>query len=434
VLPNPDIEATMTDYRKLWTELGLDLEAHDQLMESQEALHARTHLSQKNRPRAMALFDQAFHASHAERVAELWEHRKKGGKAIGTFCIYVPDEIALAVGVVPIPLCGGSDWPVSYADKMLPRDICPIIRSTFGMALSGTCPYGPLKDFIVGETTCDAKKKTWDLFGFKIMEVPQKKNDIDRDLWRREVHAFKDMMEELSGKEVTRENLAPAVRLVNRKRRALQRINAFRKMDEPPLSGLDALLVSQVALNMDTQEFGSAAEELADELQERAERGISAYENTPPAKRIMIAGTPSPMGNAKVQHIVETSGLRIVVDESCTGERYFRDLVDEEASALEDMLESIADRYFSIDCSCFSPNTERLDNVRGLVEEYRVDGVIHNILQYCHGYNIEAKAIDNTLKDKGIPSLKIVTDYSQEDAGQIRTRVEAFAELLDERE
>jgi benzoyl-CoA reductase/2-hydroxyglutaryl-CoA dehydratase subunit BcrC/BadD/HgdB len=316
---------------------------------------------------------------------------------------------------------------------MLPRDICPIIRSTFGMAFSGTCPYSPLMDFIVGETTCDAKKKTWDLLGFKVMEVPQKKNDIDRDLWRKEVYAFKDMMEELSGEEVTMENLAPAVLLVNRKRKALQRINAFRKLEEPPISGLDALLVSQVVLNMDTGKFVSAAEELAEELQDRAARGISAYQNTSPAKRVMIAGTPSPLGYAKVQHIVETAGLRIVVDESCTGERFFRHLVDESPSRLPDMLDAIADRYFTIDCSCFSPNTERLDNIKELLAAYRVDGVIHNILQYCHGYNIEAKAVDNILKDKGIPSLKIVTDYSQEDAGQIRTRVEAFAELLDER-
>ncbi len=410
----------------------MDLEAHDQLMESQDNLFAKIHLSQENRPRAMALFDQAFHASHTERVAELWEHRKKGGKAIGTFCIYVPDEIALAVGVVPIPLCGGSDWPVSYADKMLPRDICPIIRSTFGMAFSDTCPYGPLKDFIVGETTCDAKKKTWDLFGFKVMEVPQKKNDIDRKLWRKEVIAFKDMMEELSGKAVTMDNLAPAVRLVNRKRQALQRINEFRKLEEPPISGLDALLVSQVVLNMDTGRFVTAAEELAEELQDRAAHGISAYQ-TAPAKRVMIAGTPSPMGYAKVQHIVENAGLRIVVDESCTGERFYRDLVDESPGRLEDMFNAIADRYFTIDCSCFSPNTERLNNIQELLAAYRVDGVIHNILQYCHGYNIEAGAVDNILKEKGIPSLKIVTDYSQEDAGQIRTRVEAFAELLDER-
>lgn len=424
----------MTDHRNLWKELGLDLERHDQLIASQARLFRRTFPAQKNRPRAMDLFDHAFHASHGERVAELWEHRRQGGKAVGTFCIYVPDEIALAVDVIPIPLCGGSDWPVSYADTMLPRDICPIIRSTFGMAFSGTCPYGKLKDFIVGETTCDAKKKTWDLFGFEIMEVPQKKNDIDRELWLREVRAFRDMMEELSGRRVTAENLGPAIKLVNTKRRLLQRINEFRKLDEPPISGLDALLVSQMVLNMDTRRFNEDAGELTEELQERADRGISAYADIPPAKRIMVAGTPSPMGNAKVHHILESSGLRIVADESCTGTRFFRDLVDETPSDLDGQIEAIADRYFTIDCSCFSPNTERLDNIKQMAEEFRVEGVVQNILQYCHGYNIEAKAVENTLKTLDIPSLKIVTDYSQEDTGQIRTRVEAFAELLGERE
>ncbi len=423
----------MTDFHKLWTELGVDIELHDQLIASLHELHEKTHLSQKNRPHAMSLFDQAFHASHGARVAELWERRRQGGKAIGTFCIYVPDEIALAVDVVPIPLCGGSDWPVSYADKMLPRDICPILRSTFGMVFSGTCPYGPLKDFIVGETTCDAKKKTWDLFGFKVMEVPQKKKDIDRELWLREVLAFTKMMEELSGKRVTAENLGPAIKLMNRKRRALQRINDFRKLEEPPISGLDALLVSQVALNMDTERFVRDAEELGDELQQRADTGLSAYQGLNPGKRILMAGTPAPLGNAKVHYLAECSGLRIVADESCTGSRYFRDTVDETPSDRGGKIAAIADRYFSIDCSCFSPNTERLENIRMLAKEFRVQGVIQNILQYCHGYNIEAKAVEKALRVQGIPSLKIVTDYSPEDSGQIRTRIEAFAELLDER-
>ncbi len=343
----------MTDYRKMWTELGLDLEAHDQLMESQDKLFAKTHLSQKNRPRAMALFDQGFHASHAGRVAELWEHRKQGGKAIGTFCIYVPDEIALAVGVVPIPLCGGSDWPVSYADKVLPRDICPIIRSTFGMALSGTCPHGPLKDLIVGETTCDAKKKTWDLFGFKIMEVPQKKNDIDRELWRKEVGAFKDMMEELSGKNVSMENLAPAVRLVNRKRRALQRINEFRKLDSPPISGLDALLA--------------------------------------------IPGHPE-HGHGRVR------GGSGGADRRAGGTRRSGDL--------------------------------RLPGrLTGQTRHDRRDALSHGQRQGpTHRGDSRVADRGGRVVHRGIPSLKIVTDYSQEDTGQIRTRVEAFAELLDDQE
>jgi benzoyl-CoA reductase/2-hydroxyglutaryl-CoA dehydratase subunit BcrC/BadD/HgdB len=418
----------MPNIRSIWQELGVNLELHDELLADIDQHHRKTHLSQKNRPRAMERFDHALHASHAERVAEIYEYRKRGGKSIGTFCIYVPDEIALAADVLPIPLCGGSGWPVHYADKIFPRDICPLIRSTFGMSFSGTCPYKTLKDVAVGETTCDAKKKAWDLLGFKVMEVPQRKNAPDRDLWLQEVRAFKDMVETLSGVKVTAERLGETIRLVNRKRRALQRINEFRKLPEPPISGLDALLVSQTALSMDAGRFIEDAEALADELARRAEAGQSAYDGAGP--RVLIAGSPSPMGNAKVHHIVESSGLRIVVDESCTGLRYFRDLVDETPADLEGLLRAIADRYFAIDCSCFSPNQERMDHIERLVKDFQVKGVVHNILQYCHTYNVEAAVVDKRLKDLGLPSLKIETDYAREDEGQIRTRVEAFGEVL----
>jgi len=96
------------------------------------------------------------------------------------------------------------------------------------------------------------------------------------------------------------------------------------------------------------------------------------------------------------------------------------------------MMRAIADRYFAIDCSCFSPNTERMESIDQLVKEYNVQGVIQNILQYCHTYNIEAKLVENRLQKSGIPSIKIETDYSQEDTGRIRTRIEAFAEMVKE--
>lgn len=420
----------LPNFRQMWAELGMNLGLHDQLLENLDRSHQQKQLSQKNRPEMMKKFDQAFHAAHTDRVAEILDHRKKGGKSIGTFCIYVPDEIALAAQVIPIPLCGGSGWAVNYADKMFPRDICPLIRSTFGMAFSGTCPYKTLKDFAIGETTCDAKKKAWDLLGFKVMEVPQRKNLIDRELWLQEVNKFKEMMEQLSGVKITAEKLGENIKLVNRKRKALQKIDQYRKLPNPPISGLDALLVAQVALSQDIQQFIINTEALADELQQRVNKGISAYNGNGTSKRILMAGSPSPMGNAKVHAIVEGAGLQIVADESCTGIRYFRELVDESATDLDGMMRALAERYFMIDCSCFSPNSERFDNIEKIIKEYQIQGVVQNVLQYCHTYNVEAKAVENRLKNLNIPSLKIVTDYSEEDIGQIRTRVEAFAEVL----
>ena len=266
------------------------------------------------------------------------------------------------------------------------------------------------------------------MFGFEVMEVPQRKNEIDKKLWLEEVYAFKEMVEKLSGVKVTPEKLMDNIKLVNRRRKVMQKINEFRKMDNPPISGLDSLLIAQIALNQDINRFIEGAEALIDELKDRVEKGISAYDKSSP--RVMIAGTPSPMGNAKVHYVVETSGMQIVVDESCTGLRYFSELVDETPTDLDGMTEAIADRYFSIDCSCFSPNKERLENVVKVAEEYRVKGVIQNILSFCHGYNIEAKAVEQILSEENISSLKIVTDYSDEDIEQIRVRAESFAELI----
>jgi benzoyl-CoA reductase/2-hydroxyglutaryl-CoA dehydratase subunit BcrC/BadD/HgdB len=413
----------------MWSELGMDVELHDRLLANSEKLHKRNYLWQSNRPETMKLFDTALHDSHGQRVGEIVKYRKAGGKSIGTFCIYVPDEIAIAAGVLNIPLCGGTGFTVDYADKALPRDICPLIRSTFGMAISGTCPYKTLKDFVLGETTCDAKKKTWDLFGIRALEVPQKKNPADKALWLGEVNSFMNQLEDLSGIRVNAENLREAIKKQNRKRNVLNSISAFRKLESPPISGLDALLVSQVALNMDIDAFISQGEILLSELENRSDNGVCAY--TKPGIRVLMAGTPSPMGYAKIHAAAEMSGLRVVMDESCTGLRYSRGNVAEDLETVEEMVEAIAERYFDIDCACFSPNSERLENIRSIISEYSVEGVIHNILQYCHGFNVESGTANSVLKEINVPSIRIVSDYSQEDMEQIKLRLEAFSGIAE---
>lgn len=413
----------------MWTELGMEVKLHDQLLDNSSKLHQRNFLWQKNRPEAMELFDTALHDSHGQRVAEIVEYRNAGGKSIGSFCIYIPDELTNAANVLNIPLCGGTGFTVDYADTVLPRDICPLVRSTFGMAISGTCPYKTLKDFVIGETTCDAKKKTWDVFGIRALEVPQKKKDIDKALWLAEVKDFVKQLEELSGVKITAENLRNSIKKQNKKRNILNAISDYRKLTKPPISGLDCLLISQVVLNMDIDNFISAGETLLSELEQRAKEGLSAYPK--PGVRVLMAGTPSPMGFAKIHAAAEMSGLQVVMDESCTGLRYSRGNVAEDLKTLEEMIEAIADRYFDIDCACFSPNSERIQNVQNIIEEFKIDGVVHNILQYCHGFNVEAGAINSKLDEIGIPSIKVISDYSQEDIEQIKLRLEAFAGIVE---
>jgi benzoyl-CoA reductase/2-hydroxyglutaryl-CoA dehydratase subunit BcrC/BadD/HgdB len=420
-------------YEKMWQDIGLDVPLHKELLESIDKTFKALVGSQKNRPDGMKYFDNVLHESHGGRVQELIENKAKGNKTVGTFCIYVPDEIVMAVDLIPIPLCGGTQLSIPYAEKTFPRDICPLVKSTLGLAFSKTCPYAPIKSMAVGETTCDAKKKTWEILAkkvnFHVMEVPQKKKDLDDKIWRDEVGEFKTKIEELAGRKITAENLARTIKIMNDKRRALQKLNEFRKNDPSPISGLDALVVMQGALNDEPVRFTENLNKLNKELEERIAKGISPFAKG--AKRIMISGCPSVMGNWKVHSLIEKSGASIVIDETCTGTRYFENLVQENGNDLNKQLDAIAERYMKINCACFTPNEERIEKAVNKIDEYKINGVIHYILQYCHGYNIETLKLDGVFKEKKVPTLKIVTDYSEEDTGQLRTRIDAFLERLE---
>jgi len=422
----------MSDHVQMWEELGLDVELHEKVLASIGASYETIIASQKNRPEGMQYFDTVIHESHGGRVREILDAKSEGRKMLGTFCIYVPDEIAMAASAIPVALCGGTSFSIPYAETMFPRDICPLVKSTLGLSFSKTCPYGPIKDMAVGETTCDAKKKTWDILAqkinFHVLEIPQKKTDMGRELWLSEVRAFRHRVEELTGNAIEREALADAIKLMNRKRRLLADMNEFRKAPRPPISGRDALVVMQGALNDDPARICDRLEMLNAELADRLERGVSPFPDD--AVRVLVAGCPSVMGNWKIHHIIESSGGMVVCDESCTGSRYFTHYVDENGSTVDEQLAALADRYFKIDCSCFTPNTERVENVVGLATEYGADAVIQYILQYCHTYNIEAIRVNGALEKAGIPSITIESDYGEEDEGQLRTRVEALLESV----
>jgi benzoyl-CoA reductase/2-hydroxyglutaryl-CoA dehydratase subunit BcrC/BadD/HgdB len=420
----------MSDHDALLARLGLNVPLHQELSRATERLFEQSVGAQPNRPQAMAYFDGVLHGAHGRRIAELADARATGRKVVGTFCIYVPEELALAVDAIPIALCGGSQFTVPFAERTFPRDICPLVKSTLGMAFAKVCPYGPILDYMVGETTCDVKKKTWEILAddaFHVMEVPQKKEPVDVELWRRSVREFRGKMEALAGKKVTRERLAESVRVMNDKRRALQRLASLRQSDPPPVSGLDALAVMQGALNDEPVRFTRNLQVLNDELEQRVAGGVSPFPKG--TKRIMVSGCPAVAGNWKLHHLIESSGAVVVADETCTGSRYFGHLVEERAG-LDELVTAVADRYLKVNCSCFTPNSERLDDVRRLARECRVDGVVQYVLQYCHTYNVEAIRVESALREAGVPSLKLVTDYSEEDTGQLRTRIEAFLEQL----
>jgi benzoyl-CoA reductase/2-hydroxyglutaryl-CoA dehydratase subunit BcrC/BadD/HgdB len=419
----------MGDYREMWKNLNMDLEKHDQLCAVLPEMYGSVYLTQEDRPQGMNYFNFVISEVHGLRVQELNNHKKDGGKVLGTFCVFVPDEVILAANAISVGLCAGSQFWIEDGEKLLPRNMCPLIKAAVGARVSGTCPYFQSCDMIVGETTCDGKKKAWEILDeyvpVHVMDLPQMKRAKDYNMWMDEIKLFIEKVEELTGNKVTVENLKRGIELTNSKRRALKRLYNLRKLTPSPISGKDALLISQIAFYDDPERFTAQVNALCDELEERAK-----HLQPQGKKRLMITGTPMALPNWKLHHIIENLPAEVVVEETCTGTRYFENEVSPEGETIEELINNLADRYLNINCACFTPNTGRIDDIKRYVEEYKVDGVIYSNLSFCHTYAVEYNSVERALKEAGIPIINIETDYSTEDAGQIKTRVEAFLEML----
>ena len=422
----------MADYRKMWEDLGMDVEMHDQLCAVLPQAFGDVFLSQENRPEGMDYYNMVVADIHGIRPAELIEHQKKGGKVFGTFCVYVPDEIVFAADAIATGLCGGSQFWVPGGEKVLPNNTCPLIKASVGARIDRTCPFFRIADMYVGETTCDGKKKAWEILAedvpVHVMNLPQMKRAKDVQAWAEEIETFKNIVEEFTGNKVTADKLAESIKLINNKRKALERLYDLRKNETLPLSGCDALLISQIAFYDDPARFTQMTNKLCDELEERVADGVSVV----PAgtKRIMLTGTPLAIPNWKLHNIVETSGAAVVCEEMCTGTRYFEKLVDESGTTLEEQYQALANRYMNINCACFTPNSGRIDDILRLAKEYKVDGIIDVNLKFCNLYDTEGYFVERAMKEAGIPVLGIETDYTDSDAQQLRTRVSAFIEML----
>lgn len=424
----------MADYHALWESLGMDLGTHDQLCAALPPLFEETFLNQTDRPEGMDYFNMVIAEVHGLRIQELMDHKARGGLVVGSFCVYVPEEIVSALGGVLVGLCAGSQFWVPAGEKVLPRSLCPLIKAGLGAKLSRTCPYFQSVDLVVGENTCDGKKKAWEILGqhvpMHVMDLPNRKSPAGFALWREEIRRLTEELERRTGRTLTYENLLEATRRVDDKRRALQKLHGTRRNDPAPLSGTDALVTTQIAFYDDVPRYTAMTIQLAEECLARIAQGKGAFPVG--TKRVLLTGTPVVVPNWKLHHLIETSGAVVVGEENCTGSRYYESTTDlSGVRDLPSLLDALAHRYLDgIHCACFSPNEERFDDVVRLARETGAQGVVDATLSFCTTYQVEGENLRRRLAQEGIPLLSLETDYTPGDEGQLRTRIEAFLENL----
>jgi benzoyl-CoA reductase/2-hydroxyglutaryl-CoA dehydratase subunit BcrC/BadD/HgdB len=381
---------------------------------------------ERTSPRSLKYFEDMYET----RIAQLRQEHIEGKTIIGTLCLYVPDEIIFAAGADRIILCGGKAETIPKAEESLPRNICPLVKSTFGSLVDAccggelACPHVGLVDAVVAEATCDAKKKTYELLpSYRptyVLDLPQKPESTEAHAYfLSELKKFGTFLEEQTGHPIRNADLEREIRSGNETRRLLHRLFALRRRDPPPVQGSEVLRVLQRQFFLTPAQFREGLVRLCDEL----EHASPAPRKGP---RILIAGCPMPSGNTKIPDIIEQKGGVVVAEESCTGTRSFWDPVDETM----DPWEALAERYLRIPCACMTPNEERISRIIDLARDYHADGVVYYTLQFCHAYNIERLRVQQALRGEKIPLLSIESDYSEADVEQIGVRVEAFLEMV----
>lgn len=357
------------------------------------------------------------------------EYKDRGIPVIGAYCSYFPRELALAMGAIPIGLCSSSDETVEIAERTIPKEICPLIKSSYGYAVSDRCPYFYFSDLVVGETTCDGKKKMYEMLAeFKevyVLNLPNTQSAEALKLWKKEMIRFKEYLEDHFNVVITDEDIREAVRLSNEQRRAMKRLYETMKLNPAPMTGKELFTILYGSkYNLDFRKQIPEINRLTDQILERYKKEKKQEKQI----RILITGCPMGGDTEKLVEVIEECGGTAVAFENCTGVKAIDRIIDEDK---EDIYEAIAERYLNIGCSIMTPNHNRIELIGRIIDEYQVDGVIEMILTGCHSTAMESVSVAQFVnEEKHIPYLTVTTNYSQADRENLKVRIGAFIEML----
>ena len=357
------------------------------------------------------------------------EAKTRGKRIVGIMCEYTPRELIMAADAVPVCLCGGSAEMIPAAEEHLPANLCPLIKSTYGYHVQKANPFLEMADLTVAETTCDGKKKMYELMSetrpMYVLELPQKADDTDAIAhWVSELRKLKTYLENHFGLEITEEKIRQAIGIMNQERSFRRELATLMKSSCPPLTGRQLLELKSIISGI-ARDF----EQYAQAIRLFKSQKTNAHKNS--RVRVLMTGVPIVHGAERVLDIIESHGGLVVCMDNCTGLKPILEDVNESA---RDPILALAEKYLRLPCAVMTKNDRRLEVLRTLVAQYRPQCIIDLIWQACTTYDIESYRIRQLAEQElGIPYLKIETDYSPSDSARVALRVEALFETLGQR-
>lgn len=352
--------------------------------------------------------------------------KQGGGKVVGFLCLYTPEELIHAAGLLPLRITGDSrEMELSSANAHLYLYTCSFVRTCLELAQQGDFSY---LDGYVAAATCDPIRRLTDVWRqylpvpvIQELTVPRKFTEVAHDLYLSQIKGLKEALEHHFGVTISNERLRNSTRLYNRTRALLRELYEMKKADHPPLSGAETLEVMNAACRMPREQYNQLLERLIAELRQSGRQVTGRY-------RLLVNG--SMLNNPDFIRGIEDLGGLVVVDELCCGIRYWSDPVVENLP----LLEALSTRYLNkFPCARMYPNKERFRRVLQLVRDYRVEGVVSQIIRYCAQYSRDKPLLREKLEAAHVPVLELDVECGMGATAQIRTRVQAFLEMLEGR-
>ncbi|MBN2587159.1 MAG: 2-hydroxyacyl-CoA dehydratase, partial [Candidatus Fermentibacteraceae bacterium] len=367
-----------------------------------------------------------FRNSMSEEV-DLVRTRKRQGRGVaGIYCEFTPREVILAAGALPVCLCGASRRTIPAAETVLPSNLCPLIKSSFGYILTSRCPFFVVSDIVIAETTCDGKKKMYELIAERkpqhILELTQKVDEPEAFRhWLAEVEKLREALEKQFATKISDDDLEEAIRLMNSERLLLRRAYELGRRKPSVVSGLDLAHLRYRISGL--PEHHVMLDRFIHAVEDRKEPVFR-----PDAPRVMITGCPMSSGTFKIIEIIEECGGVVAVQETCSGWKPLDTLTEEGTG---NPLEAIARKHFHIPCSCMTPNTGRMELIGRLADDFGIDAVVDLVWHACLTYSVESWQVERHVRDElGLSYLKVDTDYSESDRERLSVRIQTLLEMI----
>ena len=357
---------------------------------------------------------------------ERW--KEKGGKVIGYYCTYVPEEVIHAAGMLPYRMRATGSTGTELGDVYSSHLSCSFVRHSLDQAMRGEYNF---LDGLVALFSCDHIRRLFDVwrygkiefpyspFYLQFLSVPFKTDDTAVEWMANEILRFKRSLEDHFQVTITDDALRQSIKTYNERRNLLKRLYDLRKKEAPPITGAEVLsaIIASTAMPMD--EFNQLMKQLLDEV--GGQDGASDYK----ARLMLVGGELEDPGYVK---FIEDLGGLVVTDFQCFGVRDFWDLVDESSEPIP----ALAKRYVErISCPRMIDHPRRDSFIKDMVKEFKVDGIIVQRMKYCDCWGCESAMIAWEAKKAGIPCMVLEREYLMIAVGQLRTRAQAFLETIE---